>query len=165
MGSLDKIFKAYDIRGTVPDELDGPTAGAIGAAFARFAGKGPVVVARDMRESGVELSGAFVEGVTGQGFDVVDLGMGSTDLLYFASGRLDAPGAMFTASHNPARYNGIKLCLSGARPVGEETGLAEIKAMVGAGVPAPRPGGGGGGRITEQSLIDDYAAHVRSFID
>src|SRR4051794_35970422 len=117
MTALDTIFKAYDIRGTVPDQLDADTCRAIGAAFARFTGAPTILIARDMRESGVELARAFAEGATGMGADVVDLGMASTDLMYFAAGKLDAPGAMLTASHNPAKYNGIKLCLSGARPV------------------------------------------------
>ena len=162
MPDLDTIFKAYDIRGTVPDQLDAEVAGRIGAAFARFADAEAILVARDMRESGVELSRAFAEGAAAQGVDVVDLGLASTDLVYFAAGKLDRPGAMFTASHNPARYNGIKLCLSGARPVGEDTGLGEIRRLVEAGVPAPadRPG-----HITASSLIDDYAAHVRAFVD
>src|SRR5438552_18855750 len=121
MASLDTIFKAYDIRGTVPGQLDARLAEAIGAAFARFAGAPRIVLARDMRQSGVELSRAFTEGATGQGVDVVDLGLASTDMIYFAAGRLDAPGAVFTASHNPASYNGIKLCLrSEERRVGKE---------------------------------------------
>jgi phosphomannomutase len=163
---LDAIFKAYDIRGTYPDQLDEDLARRIGAAFAAFTAKQTdrILLARDMRPSGVTLTKAFAEGVTGQGLDVVDLGLASTDLLYFAAGKLDAPGAMFTASHNPARYNGIKLCLSGARPVGEETGLREIRAMVEGATPLPPPSGTLG-TVTEQSLIDDFAAHVRSFID
>jgi phosphomannomutase len=159
--ALDAIFKAYDIRGTVPDQLDAATVRRIGAAFARFVGGERVVVARDMRPSGVELSAAFVDGVTGQGLDVVDLGLASTDLLYFAAGRLDAPGAMFTASHNPAQYNGIKLCLSGARPVGQDTGLAEIKAASGGDLPEVERRGA----VSEQNLLADYAAHVRAFAD
>src|SRR6266513_4441164 len=134
MAALDTVFKAYDIRGTVPDQLDADLARAVGAAFTRFAGASRVLVARDMRPSGVALTAAFIEGVTSQGADVVDLGMASTDLIYFAAGTLDAPGAMFTASHNPAKYNGIKLCLAGARPVGEETGLVDIKEMARAGL-------------------------------
>src|SRR3954452_10565401 len=133
MTALDTIFKAYDIRGTVPDQLDADVARRIGAAFARFTGAPRVLVARDMRPSGVELTAAFTEGVTSQGVDVVDLGMASTDLIYYAAGHLDAPGAMFTASHNPAQYNGIKFCLSGARPVGEDTGLRDIKGAVAKG--------------------------------
>jgi phosphomannomutase len=161
MADLDTIFKAYDIRGTVPDQFDASVARAIGAAFARFTGAPRILVARDMRPSGVELSQAFADGVTAQGVDVVDLGMASTDLMYFAAGRLDSPGAMFTASHNPAQYNGIKLCLAGAKPVGEDTGLREIKEAVAAGV----ADGPGGGTVTEQSLLDDFATHVRSFVD
>ncbi|HEV3225845.1 MAG TPA: phosphomannomutase/phosphoglucomutase [Acidimicrobiales bacterium] len=161
MADLDAVFKAYDIRGTVPDQLDATLCRAIGSAFARFAGAPRILVARDMRPSGVELSAAFAEGACSQGVDVVDLGMASTDLIYYAAGRLDAPGAMFTASHNPAQYNGIKLCLAGAKPVGEDTGLAEIKAMTSEGLqPAGREG-----TLTQQNLLDDFADHVRSFID
>jgi phosphomannomutase len=163
MAELDRIFKAYDIRGTVPDQLDADVARRIGAAFASFTAADRVLVARDMRPSGIELAAAFADGVTGQGADVVDLGLASTDLLYFAAGRLDAPGAMLTASHNPARYNGIKLCLAGARPVGEDTGLADIKAMVAAG--GPPAGSGGRGTVTQQDLLGQYADHVRSFVD
>src|SRR5687768_30979 len=112
---LDPIFKAYDIRGTVPEQLDAEVTRAIGGAFAAFAGASRIVVGRDMRPSGVDLGDAFSEGVLDQGVDVVDLGLASTDYLYYAAGALDAPGAMFTASHNPAKYNGIKLCLEGAK--------------------------------------------------
>ena len=175
MASLDTIFKAYDVRGTVPDQLDAGTCAAVGRAFVRFARRAGgrageparVLVARDMRPSGVELSRAFVAGATAEGARVVDLGLASTDLLYFASGKLDAAGAMFTASHNPARYNGIKLCLPGARPVGEDSGLREIKAMV-----AELGATGSGHAVPEgtappeaRDLLDDYAAHVRSFVD
>jgi len=158
---LDRVFKAYDIRGTVPDQLDAELARGIGAAFARFTRAPTVLVARDMRPSGVELSAAFIDGVTSTGADVVDLGLASTDLLYFAAGWLDAPGAMFTASHNPAQYNGIKLCLSGARPVGEDSGLGEIKAVVRAGTAAPvaKPG-----TVSRRDVLDDYARHVRGFL-
>jgi phosphomannomutase len=164
MGGLDQVFKAYDIRGTVPDQLDAPVCRAVGAAFARFAGSDRVLVARDMRPSGEELSGAFADGVAAQGVDVIDLGLSSTDLIYYAAGKLDAPGAMFTASHNPANYNGIKLCLSGARPVGEDTGLAQIKAdaeavLAGDGPPPVAPPGS----RSHRGLLDDYARHVRSF--
>jgi phosphomannomutase len=119
-------------------------------------------VARDMRPSGVELTKAFTEGVTGQGVDVVDLGLASTDLLYFASGKLDAPGAMFTASHNPAQYNGIKFCLAGAKPVGQDTGLAEIRDLAAQGVPERD---GARGAVTSRDVLQDFAAHVRSFVD
>src|ERR1700679_4234163 len=128
MTRMDQVFKAYDIRGTVPDQLDAAMCQAIGRAMARFAEAPEILICRDMRESGVELSKAFADGVRSEGVAVTDLGMASTDFLYFAAGRLDAPGAMFTASHNPAQYNGIKLCLSGARPIGRDTGLADIKA-------------------------------------
>jgi phosphomannomutase len=160
--TLDPIFKAYDIRGVVPDELDADIARAVGAAFARFTGASKVLVGRDMRPSGVDLTKAFAEGATGQGADVVDLGLISTDLAYYAAGSLDAPAAMFTASHNPAKYNGIKLCLSGARPVGQDTGLADIKKLIQSG---DMPEAAQKGRVTEQNLIDEYAAHVRSFVD
>ena len=163
---LDQIFKAYDVRGTVPDQLDADLCRAIGAAFARFAseteGATRVLVGRDMRPTGAEFAGAFSEGVQGQGLDVVDLGLASTDLVYFASGRLGAPAAMFTASHNPANYNGIKFCLTGARAVGQDTGLDHIKATVRGGITdAPTEPGS----LTGIDLLDDFAEHVRSFID
>ncbi|MFP5369810.1 MAG: phosphomannomutase/phosphoglucomutase [Actinomycetes bacterium] len=162
---LSTIVKAYDVRGTVPDQLDADVARAIGAAFVRFTGADRTVVARDMRESGVALVQAFSEGATSQGADVVDAGLGSTDLLYYAAGTLDVPGAMFTASHNPAQYNGIKLCLSGARPVGQDSGLREIRAAAerfladGPPEPAPRQG-----TVTRQDLLAGYAAYVRQLV-
>jgi phosphomannomutase len=165
MPDLDAIFKAYDIRGTTPDQLDAGVARALGEAFAVFVGPGGsdrVLVGRDMRPSGVELAAAFADGVRAQGLDVVDLGLASTDLVYFAAGKLDAPGAMFTASHNPAQYNGVKLCQAGARPVGEESGLVEIKAMTAGGVP---PHDGPEGRLESLDLLSAFADHVRSFID
>jgi phosphomannomutase len=169
MADLDAIFKAYDVRGLCPEQLDATLSGRIGAAFARFvldSGGSPaperVVVARDMRPTGVELAAAFAEGVQRQGLDVVDIGLASTDLMYFASGHLGAAGAMFTASHNPAQYNGIKMCLPGARPIGEDTGLGEIKKLAAAGVePAPVTPG----RIDALDLLEAFAKHVRSFID
>ena len=162
MGSLDAIFKAYDIRGVVPDQLDAPAARSIGWAFARFAGTPRILVARDMRPSGEALSEAFADGAMAAGADVVDLGLASTDLIYFAAGHLDAPAAMFTASHNPARYNGIKLCLAGAKPVGQDTGLADIKAAAEIG---PTADARSRGSLTHMGLIAEYAAHVRSFVD
>ncbi len=120
MPDLSRVFKAYDVRGVVPDEIDEDLARRVGAAFVRLLSAKRVVTAHDMRESSPHLARAFAEGATGQGADVVEAGLGSTDLLYFASGRLDVPGAMFTASHNPAKYNGIKLCRAGAAPVGQE---------------------------------------------
>jgi phosphomannomutase len=164
---LDAIFKAYDVRGTVPEQLDGPLAERIGAAFGRFVRETDpevdrVLLGRDMRTSGIELAAAFAEGVQRQGLGVVDLGLASTDMIYFAAGSLNAPGAMFTASHNPAQYNGIKLCLAGARPVGQDTGLAEIRKLTEAGVaPAPRSPG----QFQTLDLLDRFAAHVRSFVD
>jgi len=167
MADLDAIFKAYDIRGIAPEQLDEPTARAIGAAFARFVqaqpgGASQVLVGRDMRESGVGLTAAFADGVMDQGLDVVDLGLCSTDLVYFAAGSLDAPAVMLTASHNPAQHNGMKMCLAGAKPIGEDSGLREIKALAAAGVPA---GGGPRGTRTQRDLLGAFADHVRSFVD
>jgi phosphomannomutase len=166
MSDLDAIFKAYDIRGTYPDQIDAAGCRAIGAAFARFAldegGAVPeILVARDMRPSGVELAEAFSDGARSQGVDVVDLGLASTDLLYFASGSRNAPGAMFTASHNPAQYNGIKFCLAGARPVGADSGLGVVKELARVGVPAAGPVG----ERREIDLLEAFATHVRSFVD
>ena len=162
MTAYDRIFKAYDVRGLAPGELDVAGARAIGAAFASFAGSSRVIIGRDMRPSGVELSAAFAEGVTDQGVDVVQLGMASTDMLYFASGHLDAPGAIFTASHNPAQYNGIKMCLAGAKPIGQDTGLTEIREMAEVGV---KPAASEKGTTTSEDLLGRFADHVRSFID
>ncbi|MEZ5236104.1 MAG: phosphomannomutase/phosphoglucomutase [Acidimicrobiales bacterium] len=162
---LDEIFKAYDVRGVYPTQIDADLCHRIGAAFARWVADGDgaerVIVARDMRPSGVELVAAFTDGARSQGMDVIDIGLVSTDLLYFAAGRLDAPGAVFTASHNPARYNGIKLCRSGARPIGADTGLDAIKAMAAAGL---EPAGRYGER-SEADLLADYARHVHGFVD
>jgi phosphomannomutase len=164
MSPLQTVFKAYDVRGTVPDQLDARMCRAVGWAFARFAKSPSLIIGRDMRESGVELSGAFSEGARAAGVEVVDIGLSSTDLFYFASGRLNLPGAMFTASHNPAQYNGMKFCLSGARPVGIESGLAEVRdeaeSAIESGDDLGRPTAG-----TEAiSFIDEYAKHVRSFL-
>jgi len=171
MTSLSNVFKAYDIRGVVPDDLNAEQFRAIGVAMARFAGAPRLLVARDMRESGVELAKAFSDGARSEGVAVTDLGLASTDLLYFAAGKLDSPGAMFTASHNPARYNGLKLCLSGARPIGRDSGLADIQATAEAlldewgadGPPTLDPGSLA--FYEERSVLDDYADHVRSFVD
>ncbi|MBA2282981.1 MAG: phosphomannomutase/phosphoglucomutase [Acidimicrobiia bacterium] len=167
MGDLDAVFKAYDVRGLSPEQLDADLCARIGAAFARFAaerdGATRVLVARDMRPTGVELVAAFTDGVLAQGLDVVDLGLASTDIAYFAAGHLDAPAAMFTASHNPAQYNGIKMCLSAAKPIGADSGLGEIKAMAAAGVDVPA--GTARGTRTEDDLLGLYADHVRSFVD
>jgi len=160
---MDQVFKAYDVRGTVPDQLDADMCRAIGRAMARFAQAPEIAVARDMRESGLELSTAFSDGVRAEGVDVTDLGMASTDFLYFASGYLDAPGAMFTASHNPARYNGLKLCLSGARPIGRDTGLADVAADAEKLLDEPCPPLLGSRR--ELNLLHEWADHVVSFVD
>ncbi len=126
---LSRIFKAYDVRGTVPDQLDADLVRRIGAAFADWSGADEILVGRDCRLSSPELAAALIEGATSRGVDVVDLGLASTDLLYFASGSLDRPGVMITASHNPKDYNGLKFCLARAKPVGEESGLGEIRAL------------------------------------
>jgi phosphomannomutase len=163
MNRMDQVFKAYDVRGTVPDQLDADMCRAIGRAMARFADAPEILVARDMRESGVELSAAFSDGVRSEGVDVTDLGLASTDFLYFASGHLDAPGAMFTASHNPARYNGLKLCLSGARPIGRDTGLGDIEREAEKLLDEPTGPPVGGHR--ELDLLPEWADHVLSFVD
>ena len=160
----DTIFKAYDIRGTVPDQLDADGARAIGGAFARFVaahGATSVVVGRDMRPRGEEFVAAFSDGVMAHGLDVVDVGLCATDMMYYASGVLDQPGAVFTASHNPAGYNGIKMCLAGAAPIGGDTGLDEIKQMAQAG---PDPTGQRGQR-SERDMLGGYVEHVHSFVD
>jgi phosphomannomutase len=157
-----KIFKAYDIRGTVPDELDESVAESVGAAFARLTGAPAIAIVYDMRSSSVPLAEAFGHGAASQGTDVLLGGLGSTDMLYYASGSLGVPGAMITASHNPAKYNGIKLCREGARPVGAETGLADLRAMAEPGVPA---GTGAPGSITARDLLSGYAAHLKTLVD
>ncbi len=150
------VFKAYDVRGVVPDQVDEALARATGAAFVQVVGASTVVVGHDMRPSSPGMAGAFAEGASAAGADVVMIGLASTDQLYFASGHLGHPGAMFTASHNPARYNGIKLCRSLARPVGLDTGLAEIRDLV-IGHPSPD---GAVGDISEHDVLEAYAAHL-----
>ena len=160
----DAIFKAYDVRGTVGDQIDADGARAIGGAFARFvvaSGAKAVLVGRDMRPEGEEFAAAFGEGAMDHGIDVVDVGLCATDMLYYGSGSLNLPGAVFTASHNPAGYNGIKMCGAGAAPIGADTGLAAIKAMAVAG---PDPAATKGTRST-RDLLSGYVAHVRSFVD
>ncbi|TMR98216.1 phosphomannomutase/phosphoglucomutase [Nonomuraea basaltis] len=162
MGDLAKIFKAYDVRGVVPDELDEPTAEAVGAAFVEVTGAESVVVAYDMRESSGPLADAFIRGARSRRADVVHAGLGSTDLLYYASGSLGLPGVMFTASHNPARYNGMKMCRSGAVPIGGDTGLAEIRDRAAelVGVTATPTGS-----LIEKDLLSGYAHHLRTLVD
>ncbi|NEW45555.1 phosphomannomutase/phosphoglucomutase [Nocardia cyriacigeorgica] len=162
---VNAVIKAYDVRGVVGDQIDAQFVSDVGASFARLMRAEDarrVVIGHDMRDSSPELAAAFAEGVLGQGLDVVHIGLASTDQLYFASGKLDCPGAMFTASHNPARYNGIKLCRAKALPVGQDTGLATIAAEVTAGVPGYD---GARGSATETELLDDYATFLRELVD
>ena len=161
VADLEKIFKAYDVRGVYPDELDEETARNVGAAFVAFTTANKIVVGRDMRASSPALAAAFIEGAAGAGAGVVDVGEVSTDALYFASGKLELPGAMFTASHNPAQYNGLKLCREKAAPIGIESGLAEIRDLA-AGVPlaASSPGA-----VESVDILSEYAAHCRSLVD
>jgi phosphomannomutase len=174
MSDLSAIVKAYDVRGIVPDQLDERVAEALGAAFvetlrARGERADTVVLAYDMRDSSPGLAAAFGTGARARGADVIDAGLGSTDLLYFASGSLDLPGAMFTASHNPARYNGIKLCRAGALPIGQDTGLTEIReraqALLERAVGPAGAGTGSMGTSTRRDLLAEYAAHLRSLVD
>ena len=162
MADYAKIFKSYDIRGLVPDELDEGAAEAVGTAFATMTGARAVVTVHDMRTSSQPLAAAFARGVTAAGSDVVDGGLGSTDMLYYASGRLDLPGAMLTASHNPAKYNGIKLCRAGARPIGQDTGLAELREMACGGTPAAaaKPG-----TVRSRDLLSGYVDYLRALVD
>ncbi len=166
MTDLSTIVKAYDVRGVFPEQLDEPLVELFGAAFTETTGAGRIVVGHDMRPSSPALAAAFARGAVARGADAVLIGLCSTDQLYFASGHLGLPGAMFTASHNPARYNGIKMCRAGAAPVGQDTGLAEIRARVerwqAEGPPAPVAGPG---TVTETDLLDAYAAHLRSLVD
>jgi len=160
---LGPIFKAYDIRGIHPDDLDQEVAKRVGGAFAEFTGARKIIVGRDCRLSSPSLSAAFAEGVTARGIDVVDIGLATTDMLYFASGRLDLPGAMFTASHNPPSWNGIKLCRESAAPVGEDSGLQDVRRLAErSDPPAPGPGRG---RVSEREMVDEYIDHVVSFVN
>ncbi|HEX2705913.1 MAG TPA: phosphomannomutase/phosphoglucomutase [Candidatus Lustribacter sp.] len=172
---LSEIIKAYDVRGLVPEQLSPTVARAIGRAFAdivaRPDGAGSVVLGHDMRASSPELTAAFARGVTSRGLDVTVIGLCSTDGLYYASGVLGRPGAMFTASHNPAAYNGIKLCRSGARPVGQDTGLVAIRERAQAlldgelaGEPGEEPAERTG-EVREQDLLAPYATYLRSLVD
>jgi len=167
-GDLTHLVKAYDVRGVVPDQLDESIAQALGAAFVRVVGAKAITIGYDMRPSSPSLSDAFARGATSQGADVVKIGLASTDELYFAAGFLDLPGAMFTASHNPAKYNGIKMCRAGAAPVGQDTGLSEIRELAARELAEPgsvfqdaeTPG-----TVTERDLLTGYAAHLRSLVD
>ncbi len=157
---LSRIFKAYDVRGVYPDDINETVAERLGAAFAAFVKAPKVIVGRDMRLSSPALAAAFIQGVTGQGTGVIDVGEVSSDALYFASGKLDAPGAMFTASHNPPRYNGVKMCLAGAAPIGQDTGLADIRRLAETELP-PAPALG---TVEHRDVVEDFASHVLSFV-
>ncbi|WP_030572607.1 phosphomannomutase/phosphoglucomutase [Streptomyces aureocirculatus] len=163
---LSQLVKAYDVRGVVPDQWDESLAELFGAAFVRVTDARAIVVGHDMRPSSPGLSRAFARGAAALGADVTEIGLCSTDQLYYASGALNLPGAMFTASHNPAQYNGIKMCRAGAAPVGQDTGLADIRALVerwsdeGAPEPAATPG-----TLTSRDTLKDYAAHLRGLVD
>ena len=180
MSDLSLIVKAYDVRGTVPGEWDERVAEALGAAFAQVLAtsgetRDTVVIAYDMRDSSPGLAAAFADGVRAEGLSVIQIGLGSTDLLYYASGVLDLPGAMFTASHNPARYNGIKMCRAGARPIGQDSGLAEIRDRAQARLDAGEAGGGNqpaslvpdgtGPTVSHRELLPDYAGYLRGLVD
>jgi len=163
---LSLIVKAYDVRGVVPDQLDEADTEALGAAFAAFVGTPRIVVGYDMRPSSPALAAAFARGAASQGADVTDIGLASTDLLYFASGALDVPGAMFTASHNPAKYNGIKMCKAGAAPIGQESGLVEIREQAQAILGGqPLPAAETPGTVTRQDMLDEYAAYLNKLVD
>ncbi|MER7049407.1 phosphomannomutase/phosphoglucomutase [Streptomyces jumonjinensis] len=163
---LSQIVKAYDVRGVVPDQWDEALAELFGAAFVQVTDADAIVVGHDMRPSSPGLSGAFARGAAARGADVTLIGLCSTDQLYFASGHLGLPGAMFTASHNPAQYNGIKMCRAGAAPVGQDTGLADIRALVerwsAEGVPEPVAERG---TVTERDTLVEYAAYLLSLVD
>jgi phosphomannomutase len=170
MSDLAAIVKAYDVRGTVPDQVNEDVTRALGAAFVQTLRAGGdaahrVVVAHDMRETSPGLARAFADGARAEGADVVFAGLGSTDMLYFASGYLNLPGAMFTASHNPAEYNGVKVCRAGAKPIGQDSGLTDIRdraqAILDGSVHIGAPAGG----IEERDLLADYAAHLRTLVD
>ena len=164
MRDLSGVFKAYDIRGVVGEQLDADLVRDIGASFARqVAGAEGIVIGHDMRASSPGLASAFADGVTREGVDVVMIGLASTDMLYFASGQLNLPGAMFTASHNPAKYNGIKLCRAGAAPVGQETGLTEIQREVEAETPPSE--GRTPGRLETRDMLTEYVAYLRELVD
>ncbi len=160
---LDTIMKAYDVRGLVDKEITPDFTFALGASFARFLEEerepATVVIGEDMRPSSPLLAQAFADGVTSQGFDAIRIGLASTDMAYFASGKLNLPGAMFTASHNPAEYNGIKLCKSAARPIGQETGLRRIRDLIVEGVPLSIRAMG---KVTEQDMLTEYVDFLLS---
>ncbi|MET7601202.1 phosphomannomutase/phosphoglucomutase [Streptomyces avermitilis] len=163
---LSQLVKAYDVRGVVPDQWDESLAELFGAAFAQVTGARAIVTGHDMRPSSPGLSRAFARGAAARGVDVTEIGLCSTDQLYYASGAFDLPGAMFTASHNPAQYNGIKMCRAGATPVGQDTGLAEIRELVESWLDSGAPASDATpGTITRRDTLEDYAAYLRSLVD
>jgi phosphomannomutase len=167
VADLSQLVKAYDVRGVVPDQWDETLAELFGAAFVQVTGASAIVTGHDMRPTSPALSRAFARGAAALGVDVTEIGLCSTDQLYYASGALNLPGAMFTASHNPAQYNGIKMCRAGAAPVGQDTGLAEIRELVErwsetGGAPEPAASTG---TITRRDTLEDYAAHLLSLVD
>lgn len=168
MPDLDAIIKAYDVRGVVPDQLDAEAARAIGAAFADVVavpgGASRIAIGHDMRPSSPGLVTAFAEGAAWRGIDVVLIGLCSTDGLYYASGALGVPGAMFTASHNPAQYNGIKMCHAGARPVGLDSGLADIRSLAQTYLDEGAPAAGRTGVVTARDMLAEYGAHLRTLV-
>jgi phosphomannomutase len=165
MGDIDAIFKAYDVRGLAPEQIDAELSHDIGAAFGRFVADeedaDTIVVGHDMRPTGPEFAAAFASGAMAQGVDVVDVGLVSTDMLYFASGSMNVPGAVFTASHNPAEYNGIKMCRRGAAPLGADSGLTVVKEMA----RAPLAPADAIGALSSANMLEAFAQHVLSFID
>ena len=166
MPDLSQIVKAYDVRGVVPDQWDEGLAELFGAAFAEITQASAVVIGHDMRPSSPGLARAFGRGAASRGADVTEIGLCSTDQLYYASGALSLPGAMFTASHNPAQYNGIKMCRAGAAPIGQDSGLADIRRLVeewsASGAPAPVASPG---TVSQRDVLADYASHLRSLVD
>jgi len=161
---LDQVFKAYDVRGVYPEQLDEDLARRIGRAFIALTGAGTLAIGQDMRPSSSPMADALAEGATSQGADVIRVGLCSTDMIYYVSGALDVAAIMLTASHNPSRYNGLKFCRPGAVPVGQDSGLAQLKDMVAAGEPNGAAAAPGSVRAGE-NLLARYAEHVRSFVD
>jgi phosphomannomutase len=163
---LSQLVKAYDVRGVVPDQWDEPLAELFGAAFVQVTGADAIVIGHDMRPSSPGLSRAFARGAAARGVDVTEIGLCSTDQLYYASGAFGLPGAMFTASHNPAQYNGIKMCRAGAAPVGQDTGLSEIRQLAESWLDSGAPASDATpGTITRRDTLEDYAAYLRSLVD
>lgn len=163
---LSQLVKAYDVRGVVPDQWDESMAELFGAAFVQVTGADAIVIGHDMRPSSPGLSRAFARGAAARGVDVTEIGLCSTDQLYYASGAFNLPGAMFTASHNPAQYNGIKMCRAGAAPVGQDTGLAEIRELVESWLDSGLPASDATpGTITQRDTLEDYSAYLRSLVD